>query len=101
MSHGKQIQEADRRLARAGWRALIRRRAPWWAALWVVVIFAIRGWVCPPETLDRGASPSFKWHGNYCGPGYGGSGAPVDDLDAACMEHDRAYDEARRLHGDA
>lgn len=30
--------------------------------------------------------------GNWCGPGYGGeNGAPVDELDTACMHHDLCY----------
>ena len=32
-------------------------------------------------------------YGNWCGPGYGeGNGAPIDALDAACMEHDKCYE---------
>lgn len=31
-------------------------------------------------------------YGNWCGPGHGG-GTPVDDLDRACMEHDRCHGE--------
>ncbi len=31
-------------------------------------------------------------YGNWCGKG--GSGAPVDDIDAACMLHDYCYDRA-------
>ena len=30
-------------------------------------------------------------YGNWCGPGYGGSGSPVDDVDRACMIHDNCY----------
>ncbi|MGD9682778.1 MAG: hypothetical protein AB7W16_16430 [Candidatus Obscuribacterales bacterium] len=29
-------------------------------------------------------------YGHWCGPGYG-AGEPVDDLDAACMRHDKCY----------
>lgn len=98
MAHGEKIQEADRRLARAAWREFLRRKAPWWAALGIVVVFGIRGWLCSPEGLDRGCSPSFRWYGRHCGPGYGTAGEPVDELDEACRDHDRAYDEARRGH---
>jgi len=31
-------------------------------------------------------------YGRWCGPGCSGPGAPVDDLDACCMAHDRCYD---------
>ncbi len=31
-------------------------------------------------------------YGNWCGPGHSGPGAPIDDLDACCMTHDRCYD---------
>ena len=30
-------------------------------------------------------------HGHWCGPGHSGPVAPVDTLDALCMEHDRCY----------
>lgn len=44
---------------------------------------------------------SFKYHGNYCGPGYTGgkftdvgdyTKAPTDSLDASCRAHDFAYE---------
>lgn len=28
---------------------------------------------------------------NWCGPGCSGPGAPVNELDAMCMEHDACY----------
>jgi hypothetical protein len=37
----------------------------------------------------------FKYHGNYCGPGYGDptyKQQPVDQLDALCKQHDIEYD---------
>jgi RHS repeat-associated protein len=36
--------------------------------------------------------PSGKnpWYGNYCGPGYY-SAPPIDELDAACQQHDACY----------
>jgi hypothetical protein len=34
------------------------------------------------------------YHGNYCGRGDRGPGAPpMDELDAACMRHDACYDQ--------
>jgi RHS repeat-associated protein len=30
------------------------------------------------------------WYGNFCGPGNRG-GAPIDDVDSACQEHDNCY----------
>ena len=30
-------------------------------------------------------------HGNYCGPGHSGPGAPVDKLDELCQTHDNCY----------
>lgn len=37
-----------------------------------------------PELL-----PGF--YGNWCGPGHSGPGEPVDQLDAACRDHDLCY----------
>jgi len=56
-----------------------------------------------PKGYSKGGSKgiTFKYHGNYCGPGYCGGAysedmcdftvAPVDQLDAICQEHDFAY----------
>ena len=30
-------------------------------------------------------------HGNYCGPGHSGPGAPIDKLDELCQTHDNCY----------
>lgn len=30
-------------------------------------------------------------HGNWCGPGHSGPGAPIDTLDRLCQTHDRCY----------
>ena len=30
-------------------------------------------------------------HGNWCGPGHSGPGKPIDDIDRACMHHDKCY----------
>ncbi len=38
-------------------------------------------------TDPSGKSP---WYGNYCGPGYF-SAPPIDELDAACQQHDACY----------
>lgn len=36
-------------------------------------------------------TPKFKqFYGNYCGPGNRG-GEPIDDIDAACQQHDMCY----------
>jgi hypothetical protein len=32
-------------------------------------------------------------YGRWCGPGCGGPGPPVDDLDACCQGHDGCYDQ--------
>jgi len=37
----------------------------------------------------------FKYHGNYCGPGYGDptySAPAIDKLDSVCKDHDYQYD---------
>ncbi len=39
------------------------------------------------ERDPLGLSP---WYGNYCGPG-SGTGAPIDELDKACQQHDKCY----------
>jgi hypothetical protein len=30
-------------------------------------------------------------YGRWCGPGHGGDGPPIDDVDRACMTHDNCY----------
>ena len=35
--------------------------------------------------------PGYKW----CGPGCSGPGPPLNELDAACMMHDKCYDSGR------
>lgn len=37
------------------------------------------------------AAASIPVYGNWCGPGHSGPGAPIDDLDTACMHHDQCY----------
>lgn len=50
-----------------------------------------------PEAVSAGtASPealrlSLPVHGNWCGPGHGGGGPPIDGIDHACMIHDQCY----------
>ncbi|WP_058235498.1 phospholipase A2 family protein [Devriesea agamarum] len=34
---------------------------------------------------------AFAFHGNWCGPGHSGPGAPVDNLDELCKRHDECY----------
>jgi hypothetical protein len=56
----------------------------------VWIVFAVRvaiGWHSQPAGWLR-----LSWHGKYCGPGHSGTGPPVDELDAACRDHDIAYD---------
>jgi len=62
-----------------------RRRA---FAVWLLFSFRVRvGWHRKPSR-----HLAFAWHGNHCGPNHGLAGAaPVDDLDAACLEHDESY----------
>jgi hypothetical protein len=31
-------------------------------------------------------------YGNWCGPGCGGPGGPIDNVDQCCQSHDRCYD---------
>ena len=38
-------------------------------------------------------------YGNWCGPGHG-SGVPVDEVDRACMNHDKCYDKKGYLNCD-
>jgi len=44
-----------------------------------------------PQYDDMVRAPeALPIYGRWCGPGHGG-GTPIDDLDAACMRHDRCY----------
>jgi len=36
---------------------------------------------------------SLAVYGNWCGPGHGGGGPPIDAVDAVCERHDHCYDE--------
>ncbi|HEX8913332.1 MAG TPA: hypothetical protein VF796_13305 [Humisphaera sp.] len=38
-----------------------------------------------------GAEAGLPVYGNWCGPGHGGGGAPIDELDRSCMDHDNCY----------
>lgn len=44
---------------------------------------------------DKGTMYKFglKVYGNWCGPHHSGPGAPIDILDAGCMNHDMCYDK--------
>jgi len=44
-----------------------------------------------PHQFDATPEAGLPVYGNWCGPGHGG-GTPVDDLDKACMKHDKCYD---------
>jgi RHS repeat-associated protein len=53
-------------------------------------------WAAKPRTLNgpgnwKALPASLYFHGNYCGAG--GTGDPVDGLDASCMVHDFFYDQ--------
>lgn len=86
------LREADKALAKKAWALLRSRKTPFFVTLGIVIVFTVRPFICDyqkpfPENF------SFKWYGEYCGPGYGGSGAvPVDELDEACQAHDKAYE---------
>ncbi|WP_338450374.1 phospholipase [Niallia oryzisoli] len=49
----------------------------------------------PQSNRQRGPGfcvfPGYNW----CGPGCNGPGAPINDLDALCREHDRCYKQNR------
>lgn len=57
---------------------------------------------------NNNEADALKVHGNYCGPGQSGPGAPVDKLDELCQKHDNCYGERgyfacscdRELQGD-
>ena len=43
------------------------------------------------ERLQAAPEDGLGFYGRWCGPGHG-SGEPKDDVDRACMEHDKCYD---------
>ena len=43
---------------------------------------------------------TFRYWGNWCGPGHSGPEDPVDVLDTACMHHDKCYAAAGYLDCD-
>lgn len=88
-------KDADAQLAAAGWCAVRTRSAPLWAAAGIAILFSVRAQFCTEQQLRVPDGVDFKWYGEHCGPGHGTAGAPVDELDAACRAHDRAYKEAR------
>jgi len=45
---------------------------------------------CAANALDGSGVPVY---GNYCGPQHGGTGEPIDAVDAACKRHDECYGE--------
>ncbi len=42
------------------------------------------------ENTQSSPEDGLPVYGNWCGPGHG-SGEPIDDVDRACMEHDKCY----------
>ncbi|MVA77614.1 hypothetical protein GC722_16550 [Auraticoccus sp. F435] len=44
-----------------------------------------------PGPAEAAGALGLRVWGRWCGPGHGGSGTPVDTLDAICMRHDRCY----------
>lgn len=49
--------------------------------------------VPPAGASDEFVFYGLGWrvHGNWCGPGHSGPGAPIDTLDGICMRHDQCY----------
>ncbi len=56
------------------------------SALLVAALFGIRA--CAGCDPDNTGPVEFRYHGNHCGPGHGTDAPPVDELDAACRDHD-------------
>jgi len=58
-------------------------------AIPVSILFKIRliiGWHSIPNSWI-----SFRWHGNYCGPGHSDQDKkPIDKLDSICKKHDES-----------
>ncbi len=77
----------DLELASEGARVALKAFVKGFAAVALAIVFAFRGLFCDPTPPD---GLEFKYWGEHCGPGHGTDGEPVDDLDAACFEHDRA-----------
>jgi hypothetical protein len=49
--------------------------------------------VAVPRVPSAAASiPSIPIYGNWCGPGFGGPGSPIDAVDQACCRHDKCFD---------
>ena len=44
----------------------------------------------PQKAIPAAPEDGLKFYGRWCGPGHG-SGEPIDDVDRACMEHDKCY----------
>ncbi len=44
----------------------------------------------PGKEIRAAPEDGIHVYGNWCGPGHG-SGEPIDDVDRACMEHDKCY----------
>ena len=53
----------------------------------------------PGGTPTSGPAPLTQFaaglavYGNWCGPGHGGGGPPIDAVDEVCFRHDRCYEE--------
>uniref|UniRef100_A0A8C6UIC2 Phospholipase A2 n=1 Tax=Neogobius melanostomus TaxID=47308 RepID=A0A8C6UIC2_9GOBI len=50
------------------------------------------------QCVQPGVSP-LKYNDYGCWCGFGGKGAPVDEVDECCKVHDNCYDAARRAPG--
>lgn len=56
------------------------------------VRLAVRG-LAPLAEAPRQFAAGVAVYGNWCGPGHGGPGAPIDPVDRVCQLHDQCYDQ--------
>lgn len=83
--------EADAKLALDAWAISRDATLPLptrQKAFMVAVAMVLWRWLGSPQPPP---GVVVRFHGNWCGPGNSGPGAPVDALDQACQNHDRAY----------
>jgi hypothetical protein len=91
----KERKDADKELSKTAWKLVWNRKTPFFATGLLALTFSIRVAVCDyteavPEGLD------FKWYGEHCGPGHKSDNIPIDELDAACQRHDKAYEQEEK-----